>query len=880
VLKNYDVVLLVNSSARFHYAEPELHAIEKFVEEGGGLLVICNAAAMTMEAGEFPFHIRVLQKTCEELWNRRYVHAALEEMPLNAALRLFGLRIVNHRSHGENLTIHKHPSISIPEDRTLVRRLRLSSFTLVAPEDAHILIEDKDGGAVGGVAHLYGKGRVVVFAEPSLFSPSAVQRLAQNWVQGMVKWLATGQLSEGSGVSEIPALIDAENYEKHIDGLTIRSNDFTKEAVPLISRYAKSIADDDRAYLGFRSCPLTLTLWAGGDAGGASGRHVDISCLSSNAAIIGEIGHEMAHAILLSSSPYYAYGPPRWFVEGATAQYLAIRALRATGFNEEARDFYNLTWQVIQNERAGKKVDISKNANAYHPKATWVMDVLERRYGPSFLRRFCHFPADARDSFPFVEANRILIYYLSRTAGEDLFPFFSAIGTTVDPLPILPEAAPELRREVSKQLSAQFARTGITLPEKIEIAGHVARLDTESAEAITFLRNSMNDTRSGLGSRIDAARGLMMGPLPQKEEARSFLAEIIGDEARGVYRRSYAAMRQPDEKERISLLRNLGFIPDADWVACGPFDKDSLDTNIPREIEAQSQGIDIETTYSDKGIVRSWSPVRGNPVDHQIGFGSVNNETANGGTTGYVLTRFHSPIGRDAQLRISSDCKLTVWVNGRLIPVDNKKRGWSWTGGPMFAEGGRYAFYVGVIDQENIPVRLREGTNDLLVRLDLTTDSQLGVFNCRMADTKGRPFDDVQPTRLGIRSDQNKRNGESPVSAEKQSTHVAHEKLPPVDAESLFSQFMKDETLPLSFRAMAAHMLLKMGVNEGRDFLVGLLKGSSLGIEERIIVASTLAYSGVKEGIEELEKRSGDESLTDSLRATLTQEIEEIRRSR
>jgi hypothetical protein len=324
-------------------------------------------------------------------------------------------------------------------------------------------------------------------------------------------------------------------------------------------------------------------------------------------------------------------------------------------------------------------------------------------------------------------------------------------------------------------------------------------------------------------------------------------------------------------------MQRWRFVNAYDWVACGPFDKDSFDTNIPRQIEAQGQGIEIQATYSDKGIVRSWSPVRGNPVDHQISF---RGDIANEGTTGYVLTRFHSPIGRDAQLRISSDCKLTVWVNGRLIPVDNKKRGWSWTGGPVFAEGGRYAYYMGVIDQENIPVRIREGRNELLVRLDRTFDSRSGVFNCRVSDTNGRPFDDVQPTCLGIRSDQNKRNGETPVSAEKPSIHVAHEKLPPVDVGSLFSQFMNDETLPLSFRAMAAHMLLKTGVHEGRDFLVGLLKGSSLGIEERIIVASTLAYSGVKEGIEELEKRSGDESLTDSLRATLREEIEEIRRSR
>ena len=44
-----------------------------------------------------------------------------------------------------------------------------------------------------------------------------------------------------------------------------------------------------------------------------------------------------------------------------------------------------------------------------------------------------------------------LIYYLSRTVDDDLFPWFKEIGTTVHPLPLLPNDSDEFVAEVRER---------------------------------------------------------------------------------------------------------------------------------------------------------------------------------------------------------------------------------------------------------------------------------------------------------------------------------------------------------------------------------------------------------------------------------------------
>jgi hypothetical protein len=83
----------------------------------------------------------------------------------------------------------------------------------------------------------------------------------------------------------------------------------------------------------------------------------------------------------------------------------------------------------------------------------------------------------------------------------------------------------------------------------------------------------------------------------------------------------------------------------------------------------------------------------------------------------YAACEVYSPDERDGWLELGSDDGLAVWLNGEEILR-------------------RDVYRVAAPGQDLVPVRLRQGRNDLLLKIS-QAEGDWG-FRCRLADSHGR----------------------------------------------------------------------------------------------------------------------------------------------
>ena len=79
------------------------------------------------------------------------------------------------------------------------------------------------------------------------------------------------------------------------------------------------------------------------------------------------------------------------------------------------------------------------------------------------------------------------IYYLSRAVGEDLFPWFKEIGTTVHPLPLLPNDSDEFVAEIRGHLNRMIRNTTADTSDRIDAINSLFEIAEESEHAISAL---------------------------------------------------------------------------------------------------------------------------------------------------------------------------------------------------------------------------------------------------------------------------------------------------------------------------------------------------------------------------------------------------------
>ena len=145
------------------------------------------------------------------------------------------------------------------------------------------------------------------------------------------------------------------------------------------------------------------------------------------------------------------------------------------------------------------------------------------------------------------------------------------------------------------------------------------------------------------------------------------------------------------------------------WLASGPYS------------EKGKQGSDIFKTAF--GPEKSGTDVKWKRLTQGIGSWDINLESTFGSRDhcgAYMRTRIWSPAEQDIQLELGSDDSIKVWLNGKVIHVNNTNRGMS----PR---------------QDLVNTKLRKGWNDLLLKV---TDNEGGwSFCCRVRRPDGSVLD-------------------------------------------------------------------------------------------------------------------------------------------
>jgi hypothetical protein len=170
--------------------------------------------------------------------------------------------------------------------------------------------------------------------------------------------------------------------------------------------------------------------------------------------------------------------------------------------------------------------------------------------------------------------------------------------------------------------------------------------------------------------------------------------------------------------EPADIVAHLGFV--VDWYLLGPFDapeysgfaqvfppeeikndggiRENAERPDPNEIPMISATVDLMTQFAGQGgLTIAW--VRHHTTDS---FGQLNLMAAIAPVkeaVGYAYSELVAPGELDAELRCGADDNCIVWLNGRRVLAREQ-----WLNGTR-------------LDRFVVPVRLREGTNRLLVKV-------------------------------------------------------------------------------------------------------------------------------------------------------------------
>jgi len=200
------------------------------------------------------------------------------------------------------------------------------------------------------------------------------------------------------------------------------------------------------------------------------------------------------------------------------------------------------------------------------------------------------------------------------------------------------------------------------------------------------------------------------------------------DEATALYEKAFHAARDRDQIQSLAgLLKKRGREPDLashfgfvrQWKVIGPFDntdEKGFDVVYPPEKE-----LDANAKYEGKHGEVAWKDYT---VPDAMGIFDFNKALEEEKFVfGYAWAEFESPEARDAQVRISSYNAIKVWLNGKLIDEHNVYHG-GWD-----------------FDQYIIPVKLKKGTNTILIKAGQNNQPQTWAkmwrFALRVCDAAG-----------------------------------------------------------------------------------------------------------------------------------------------
>ena len=395
---NVNLLILQSSASPCPYLPEDIKAVERFLQEGGGVVVLGNYSLFRAE--------------------KRY--------RLNALVRRFGAEFVNRAAQKP---LKGHSVLETEEIDSYSPRI----IELGRPSDWDVLVKDAKGRVVMA-RRIVCKGQLVV-ASRSLcgHKPDASDPINDKWWKPLLRRISSNKP------------VDARHRPKH----QMPENRTQRERLPIqYSDYMKPYAD--AIYAVYDECfPViqevmgvppskgmltNLILLPTGGGGFSSGSSIGLAAWwggfpEKKYGMVELISHESTHSWV------HPFTEPMW--NEGIATYVGILVGRKMGLGKDA-DSTLRGWikGARRHDRDMTKYDLARGRNVPHvvrmAKPMWIFEQL-RKEKPDIVARYF------QSKRKFATPDKIKKYtaddsvaVLSIAMGRDMFPWFESLGINVE----------------------------------------------------------------------------------------------------------------------------------------------------------------------------------------------------------------------------------------------------------------------------------------------------------------------------------------------------------------------------------------------------------------------------------------------------------------
>ena len=479
VLKNYDVLTICNNTP-LKYTDAELQLIREFVENGGGLFLATSTSRF-----------------------ERDVREPISELGINHVASLFGARFLPVPEGQGEMDTDANPLRGYTKknlcftDYEVVNGLEIDDLGLTycgildIPADGSVFLEHSETGESVGVCLHFGSGRVL------LINTQLFQQENHPVSERFIDWLGANRVSLATDTEIIPDEIPIKEQIREAEKIKIFYTHFVADRVDTCMAFAKKLTEE--MFSKFPKYPEDEKIeWKIDLIPSCVRKHgfdwtdsvMTIGACVSPPRLAYSIGVE-ASGLIANKTPF---GKATDVLFDGFQFFFGIWAMKLLGFASEAAEMVaEADRQFRENAQTEDSIDITKIYEQPSRKPIWILKTLLNKYGDDLFVRLAEMLSEKdsdteknmpRTTFSYVD---ILIYYLSQVVGEDLFPWFEEIGTTVHPLPLLPNDSGEFVAEVRGYLNRMVRDTTIDTSDRIDAIDSLFEIVDESEHQISAL---------------------------------------------------------------------------------------------------------------------------------------------------------------------------------------------------------------------------------------------------------------------------------------------------------------------------------------------------------------------------------------------------------
>ena len=359
---------------------------------------------------------------------------------------------------------------------------------LDVPADGSVFLEHSETGEPIGACLDFGSGRVL------LINTYLFQKENHPVSGRFIDWLGINRVSLTTDVQAIPDEILIEEQVREDGKIKIFYTHFVEDRVDMCMAFAKKLAKEMLSKF-----PESEKIDWNIDLIPSCVHEYSFSWEGSIMTIGACVGPpRLAYSLGVEASGLLAdktsFGKAAEVLFDGFQFFFGIWAMKLLGFEREAAVMVAETERLFrENDEAENLIDIARVYEQRSRKPIWILNALLQQYGEDVFVRltalFSEKQSDTEENMPdttFSEVDRY-VYYLSRAVGEDLFPWFEEIGTTVDPLPLLPNDSDEFVAEVRERLNKMIRDTRIDTSDRIDAIDSLLEIADESGGRIAAL---------------------------------------------------------------------------------------------------------------------------------------------------------------------------------------------------------------------------------------------------------------------------------------------------------------------------------------------------------------------------------------------------------